>query len=178
MVYRLQIWVHSLYKLEIIKVFFGVAGWSSSWNRVPNKEGFFHVFLEKKLRFKIITKTISANHALDKTFAFTIIKNWLLQGGNHIDVHHGRCAWRETFCNGVELSLLFVSVKIYFQNIIPGIEKKPRHLAAIGLVSFCHIVCSLSLWVCVESRRDILLMQFCAKTLKTSDFFLNIIFEN
>ena len=26
-------------------------------------------------------------------------------------------------CNGVELSLLFVSVKIYFQNIVPGIEK-------------------------------------------------------
>ena len=43
------------------------------------------------------------------------------------------------------LSLLFVSVKIYFQNIIPGIEKKRRYFAAIGLVTFCDIVCSLSL---------------------------------
>ena len=38
------------------------------------------------LRIKIITETISANPALDKNF------NWLLQGGNHVVVHHGGCA--------------------------------------------------------------------------------------
>ena len=37
----------------------------------------FPCFSYKKLRFKIITETISANPALDKTFAFTIIKNRL-----------------------------------------------------------------------------------------------------
>ena len=69
-------------------------------------------------------------------------------------MHHGRCAWRETFCNGVELSLLFVSVKIYFQNMAPGIEKNADHFTAIGLVTFCDIVWSLSLWVRMESRRN------------------------
>ena len=38
------------------------------------QKGVFHVFFDNKFMFKIITETISANPALDKTFAFTIIK--------------------------------------------------------------------------------------------------------
>ena len=38
------------------------------------QKGVFHAFLDKRLRFKIITETISTNPALEKTFAFTIMK--------------------------------------------------------------------------------------------------------
>ena len=44
------------------------------------QKGVFHVFLDNKLRFEIITEMISANPALDKTFAFTIIKKLIGAG--------------------------------------------------------------------------------------------------
>ena len=104
----------------------------SRWKR----KGVFNVFLDKKLRFKVITEAISANPALDKTFAFNIIKK-LLQGGNHIDVHHGRCAWRETFCNGVEFTVRFC------EDILPKHStrnwKNADYFTAIGLVTFYEI---------------------------------------
>ena len=72
-------------------------------------------------------------------------------------------ASRETFCNGVELSLLFVSVKIYFQNMVPGIEK--TQIILLLLIWWLSVKSfGVSLWVCMESSRNILLVQFCAKT--------------
>ena len=95
MVYRLNVWLHSLYKLEKCTlvplkplVLVSLVGQVREI-ALQTKRG-FHVFHDKKLRFKIITETISVNPALDKTFAFTNIKNWLVQSGNHIDVHNGR----------------------------------------------------------------------------------------
>ena len=71
--------MHSLYKLEKCTlvplktlVMVSVVG--------CKQKGFFHVFLDKKLRFKIITETISANPALNKTFAFTILKKLIGTG--------------------------------------------------------------------------------------------------
>ena len=53
----------------------GVLAWLVKFVKFRCKQkGVFHVFLDKKLRFKIITETISAKPALDKTFAFTITK--------------------------------------------------------------------------------------------------------
>ena len=45
-------------------------------------------------------------------------------------------------------------MKIYFQNMVPGIEKNADYFTAIGLVTFSDIVWSLSLSVRIESRRN------------------------
>ena len=139
------------------------------------QKGVFHVFLDNKLRFKIITGTISANPALDKTFAFTIIKktDWYRVVTNHIDVHHGRTREGKVLVMALNID----STVRVCEDILPGHGtrncKNADYFAAIGLVTFCDSVWSLSLWVCVESCRNIiLLVQFCAKTWPS--VFLNL----
>ena len=61
------------------------------------------VFLKNKLRIKLITETISANPAWDKTF------NWMLQGGDYIDVRHA--IWEMCKFTGIFVSALTTSDK-------------------------------------------------------------------
>ena len=122
------------------------------------------IFLDEKLRFKIITETISAKPALNKTFAFTIIKkNWLVQGGNHINVHHGRTRKGKLFV--MALSWVYCSClwrytsKTWTQQL-----KKRRWFCCYWTGDFpWHRLGSESVSVHGISS-NILLVQFCAKT--------------
>ena len=108
----MYVWIHSLYKLETCSlvplkalVLVSLVGQVQVREIALHTKGVFHGFLDKKLRFEIITETISANRASGKTF------NWLLQGGDHIDVHHGRCA------NSLEFSCLLWQPVINFSAL-------------------------------------------------------------
>ena len=109
------------------------------------QKGVFHVFLDNKLRFEIITEMISANPALDKTFAFTIIKktDWYRVVTNHIDVHHGRT--REGKLLVMALNWLYCSCLWRYTSKTWYQELKKRRL-------FCCYWSGDFLWYRLESE--------------------------